>query len=126
MRRRIPKLIISAVFFAMCWVRDGAFRLAGRRIPGRCTVLYYHSVPAEHKARFEAQMDDLLHFTVPAAADQVAPLEPGKRYAIVTFDDAYQNILVNALPALEARGIRIRRFPDRQNHFMGFGSLSAL
>jgi peptidoglycan/xylan/chitin deacetylase (PgdA/CDA1 family) len=88
-----------------CWLRKLILRLVGRKLPGECVVLYYHGVRDQYKSRFERQMDDLLRLAEPTTADRSSSLESGKRYAVVTFDDAYRNILVNALPALKTRGI---------------------
>lgn len=104
-KKRVVILVMSTGFFAACWLRDLVLRLAGREPLGRCVVLYYHAVPLQHRPRFARQMDDLLRLAEPTTAARRSPLESGKRYAAVTFDDAYQSILVNALPALKARGI---------------------
>jgi len=113
-KKRVFILVTSALVFAACWVRNLIVQLAGRKLPGRCVVLYYHAVSARHKPEFERQMDDLLRFAEPTTAARRAPLESGRRYAVVTFDDAYQNIVGNALPALKARRIPVAVFvvPD--------------
>jgi peptidoglycan/xylan/chitin deacetylase (PgdA/CDA1 family) len=112
--KRVLTLIISAGVFSACWLRNLIARLAGKEPPGRCVVLYYHAVTAEHKSRFAGQMDDLLRFAEPTTAARSSPLGSGKRYAVVTFDDAYQNIVANALPALQTRRIPAALFvvPD--------------
>ena len=58
--------------------------LAGRKLAGRCVVLYCHGVSTQHKPEFERQMDDLLRFAEPTTAARRAPLESGRRYAVVT------------------------------------------
>lgn len=68
-------------------------------------MLYYHAVRAEHRERFGRQMDAVLRWTKPVRADRWERLAPGVRYAAVTFDDGYQNVVENALPELEKRGI---------------------
>jgi len=98
-------LAVSAIVFVACSLYDLVLQLAGRKPPGRCVVLYYHAVSVRHKSRFERQMNDLLRFAEPTTAARVSPLKPGKRYAVVTFDDAYRNILTNALPYLKTRQI---------------------
>jgi len=103
--KRVLTVIISAGVFSACWLRNLISRLVGKEPPGRCVVLYYHAVTVEHKSRFERQMDDLLRFAEPTTAARRSPLGSGKHYAVVTFDDAYQNIVVNALPALQTRRI---------------------
>jgi peptidoglycan/xylan/chitin deacetylase (PgdA/CDA1 family) len=50
-------------------------------------------------------MDILRRYVEPVRADVEAPLSAGKLYAAVTFDDAYQSVIQNALPELEKRTI---------------------
>ncbi len=102
--KRVIKFLISAGFFGVSWVRDGIFGLFGKRT-APCVVLYYHSVPDSQRIRFERQMDILRNTAEPVAADRKSPLVPGRRYAAVTFDDAFRNILNTALPAMRARKI---------------------
>lgn len=79
-------------------------------MPATWVVLYYHSIPAEKRLGFARQMDELLRRTTPLRADaQLSGLAAG-RYASVTFDDAYQNILDNALPELAKRKIHATLF----------------
>jgi peptidoglycan/xylan/chitin deacetylase (PgdA/CDA1 family) len=68
-------------------------------------VLYYHSVLAQHRQAFARQMDVLLRCATPINAGAKGPLPPGRRYAAVTFDDAFENVLHNAIPELQARKI---------------------
>lgn len=103
--KRVLILVISSFVFIISWLRDVFMRLGGAKSPGTCVILYYHAVPARDQHRFQHQMDDLLRFAEPTVATRTAPLEPGRHYAVVTFDDAYQNILVNALPLLKVRRI---------------------
>jgi peptidoglycan/xylan/chitin deacetylase (PgdA/CDA1 family) len=103
--KRVFILVISAGVFAASWLRSLIVRLTGRELPGSCVVLYYHAVPVRHKLRFDRQMDELMRIAEPIAASRRSPLEPGKRYVVVTFDDAYRSILTNALPNMEAKRI---------------------
>jgi peptidoglycan/xylan/chitin deacetylase (PgdA/CDA1 family) len=50
-------------------------------------------------------MDELLRRARPLRADVTVPDLAGARFASVTFDDAYQNVLENALPELAKRAI---------------------
>jgi len=50
-------------------------------------------------------MDDLVRLVEPVPAYRECPLPAGKRYAVVTFDDGYRNLLTNALPLLKTKGI---------------------
>ncbi len=71
----------------------------------KCVVLFYHSIPPKHRARFADQMDALLRHAVPIAADGTVPSNNGARYAVVTFDDGFESVLENAVPILRSRGI---------------------
>jgi peptidoglycan/xylan/chitin deacetylase (PgdA/CDA1 family) len=71
----------------------------------KCVVLNYHGVKAEERRRFSEQMDALLRLAKPIPADaKVLPAESGN-YAVVTFDDALEGVLDNAIPELETRQI---------------------
>lgn len=102
--KRITKLIVSALFAAVSGFWEMVLGLFGRR-PGKCVILYYHSVPLSQRRAFARQMDVLLSCSEPLAADNRSPMPSGKRYAAVTFDDAFRNILSSALPELKARKI---------------------
>jgi peptidoglycan/xylan/chitin deacetylase (PgdA/CDA1 family) len=77
--------------------------LIGRTPASDLVVLYYHSVPREERARFARQMDSMLRHAVPVAAD-FQPTTKG-HYVALTFDDAFESLLENALPELESRNI---------------------
>jgi peptidoglycan/xylan/chitin deacetylase (PgdA/CDA1 family) len=98
-------VVISFVVFVFDRLRDTFCRLLGKPVPPLWVVLYYHSIPGDKRAAFAAQMDELIRRATPLRADQRLPHSAGKRYASVTFDDAYQNVLENALPELARRAI---------------------
>jgi peptidoglycan/xylan/chitin deacetylase (PgdA/CDA1 family) len=50
-------------------------------------------------------MDTLVRLAKAIPADGMTPLSSGERYAAVTFDDAYQSVLQNAVPELVVRKI---------------------
>jgi peptidoglycan/xylan/chitin deacetylase (PgdA/CDA1 family) len=70
-----------------------------------CVVLYYHAVRPEERASFGRQMDELLSIGSPIRADRREPLQPGRRYVAVTFDDGFVSVVENALPELRDRRI---------------------
>jgi peptidoglycan/xylan/chitin deacetylase (PgdA/CDA1 family) len=80
-------------------------RLLGKPVSATWVVLYYHSIPSEKRSAFARQMDVLIHRTSPLRADARLSDSAVGRYASVTFDDAYQNVLENALPELAKRKI---------------------
>ena len=74
-------------------------------MPATWVVLYYHSIPREKRSGFAAQMDELSRRSTPLRADARLSGSPVGRYVSVTFDDAYHNVLENALPELAKRRI---------------------
>jgi peptidoglycan/xylan/chitin deacetylase (PgdA/CDA1 family) len=111
MTSRLLKLVIAAVFW-LCWtlLRRLHSVLSGHATPGIWIVLYYHAVPDEARAGFVRQMNELQKRAevIPAAWRQ--PLEAGKQYVSVTFDDALASAARNAFPELAQRGIHATVF----------------
>ena len=103
--KRLASLLISLGFLAIVWLWNLVLRCGGRKDRGTCVILYYHEVRSEYRAHFARQMDILLRYAIPTRADHRVPLSPGARYAAVTFDDGYLNVIENALPELESRKI---------------------
>lgn len=102
---RVTKLFISMGFF-MCSRVENVFRsLLGRKPSGTCVAVHYHEVPLRYRARFARQMDTLMHYANPIACDHKEPLQPGKHYAVVTFDDGFVSAVENAAPELVQRRI---------------------
>jgi len=50
-------------------------------------------------------MNTLLRYTKPISADKTFAFTAGTRYAAVTFDDGFENIIKNALPILQKKCI---------------------
>lgn len=66
-------------------------------------VLCYHGVPAAQKERFRRQMATIATWGIAAPAPNGRPHRLGKERTrvYVTFDDAFENLLENALPILD-------------------------
>lgn len=77
----------------------------GTRCPPMCVVLFYHSIPFEQREQFVEQMDTLLRYAKPIAADGTFAMTDGARYAAVTFDDGFESVIKNAVPVLREKGI---------------------
>jgi len=103
--KRITKLAISLAYYVCSRTSEAIRRLAKGTSPPTCVVLYYHSVAAEHRARFAAQMDALKRLATPIPAGNEDPLRPGRHYAAVTFDDGFTSVGENAVPELVKRQI---------------------
>jgi peptidoglycan/xylan/chitin deacetylase (PgdA/CDA1 family) len=102
---RIAKLLISLVYAACMSFRRGLLRLLGRTPRATCVVLYYHSIPAERREAFAAQMEMLARLTTPVDLQGTPRLQPGRRYSAVTFDDGFEDAIQNAVPELLSRKI---------------------
>src|ERR1043166_7728210 len=103
--KRLAIVSISASVFGLSWILRTVRKLAGRRIPGTCVVLYFHAIRPEHRSLFAKQLDILLRNAKPIRADRHEPLDAGVHYAVVTFDDGYRSVIENALPELKKREI---------------------
>jgi peptidoglycan/xylan/chitin deacetylase (PgdA/CDA1 family) len=101
----LVKLWISLFFFAGSCILRMLLYLIGRKPAATCIVLYYHSVPAEQRQAFARQMDLVGRFTKPIRVDRAPEMLPGERYSGITFDDAFENVIDNAVPELVQRNI---------------------
>lgn len=108
--KRILKLLISLGVRASDVMTTAWARLTGRPVPGSCIVIYYHGIRPEFRAGFARQMDDVARLTTALPGDHAGPLEPGRRYSMVTFDDGFISYIEQALPELEARGLPSTNF----------------
>jgi peptidoglycan/xylan/chitin deacetylase (PgdA/CDA1 family) len=80
-------------------------RLLLMRTPSTCIVLYYHSIPSECREAFARQLETLSEIGQPFNPASPPNLTPGVRYAAVTFDDAFEDAVANAVPELVQRKI---------------------
>src|SRR3989442_457871 len=103
--KRSIKLVISAAFLALCYVRNVFRRMAGRAVPGSGVVLYFHGIRPDQRKGFARQMDMLLKYARPVKADFSSSVPDGTRVVAVTFDDGFLSFLETALPELEKRKI---------------------
>ena len=108
--KRFVKLLISIAVRAGDAVSAAWHRLCGRPAPGTCVVIYYHGIRPEYRAGFARQMDEVARLTTALPGDHAGPLEPGRRYSMVTFDDGFVTYLDQALPEMEKRGIPSTNF----------------
>jgi peptidoglycan/xylan/chitin deacetylase (PgdA/CDA1 family) len=70
---------------------------------GILVVLTYHSIKDNQRDNFTKQMDMATNTGIIEPADIKTSLHDGRSHIAITFDDGYQNILRNALPALKER-----------------------
>jgi len=92
-------LVVAGVFYLLTG--------AGRGGRGKRVVLCYHGVPREQRERFGRQMTRIADRAVACAAEACGTHDPQDRsiHVCVTFDDAFENLLENALPILDSLGI---------------------
>ena len=102
---RLLKCGISLGVFAATNLQTLLARLLGRDSRGTCVVLDYHSLPPDQRTRFAEQLDTLLQLAEPIDVSTDIQLRSGVRYAGVTFDDAFENFVHQALPELEKRNM---------------------
>jgi peptidoglycan/xylan/chitin deacetylase (PgdA/CDA1 family) len=105
MLKRLVNLAGSIVVHTVDEAHAGICRVAGKRLPRRCIVLAYHSVPAAQRALFVNQLEMLSRQAKIVHADIESLPEQGGRYVAITFDDGYDDIVENALPELGKRGM---------------------
>ncbi len=89
------KFFCAGLYFIACRL----FNNSPRRI-----VLYYHGVKNKDASQFKKQMKYLAekYAVVTPSAIKTAPLDSSKSSVAITFDDAFANLLDNALPVLKA------------------------
>jgi peptidoglycan/xylan/chitin deacetylase (PgdA/CDA1 family) len=102
---RTVKCTVSLGVFLVGALQEMVSRLSGKVQPGRCVVLYYHSVPREQRRNFARQMDTLLRYARPVSLEGNVILGAGVKAAAVTIDDGFENLLQNAIPELKERRI---------------------
>ena len=68
-------------------------------------VLYYHSIRPGERGRFAQQLDVILRHSQPVDVTGAIDFRPGVHYAGVTFDDAFENFIDQALPELRKRNV---------------------
>jgi peptidoglycan/xylan/chitin deacetylase (PgdA/CDA1 family) len=107
---RVIKFLISLAFYAVSesWTR--VRELAGKTMPPRIVVIYYHHVLDEHRERFKRQLDHLTRWTKPIRADSNETFVAGSRYAALTVDDGWLSFANNGIPELERRNIPVTMF----------------
>jgi len=112
---RHAKIAASAGFLLGLTVAATIRRLFGWKMQLSLTILYYHAVPKARLASFERQMAMLARRARVVAADWDGDgLDPPpanhRPLVAITFDDAFESVLDNALPVLAAHGFQCTIF----------------
>lgn len=107
---RLLKFSIGLAFYAAVESWRVVRKMFGRAAPPSAIVIYYHHVPSDQREKFSRQLDHLLRWTRPIAADFSVPMTSDVRYSIVTVDDGWKSFADNAVPELERRKIPVAMF----------------
>ena len=104
--KRYIKIVISLVFYILSMVAARVIHLGGVRTRRPLTILYYHAVPLELITGFAAQMRTLARIAHVVAPDwdgtEPSGISLRKNYFVaITFDDAFESVLDNAVPVLK-------------------------
>jgi peptidoglycan/xylan/chitin deacetylase (PgdA/CDA1 family) len=121
---RIAKCGISVASFVILAASKVVRALAGVRPRGKCMVLYYHSVPREQREQFAKQLDMILRHCKVIDATKAHDLAAESEYAAITFDDAFENYVEEALPELKKRKMFSTMFVISDALGKGFGPVS--
>jgi len=100
---RVLKLVISVFYWVLNRSRAQWRRIRGEPCGGACVVLYYHSVPAAYRQRFEKQMNLVASrgTAIDLRTMEANPASGNVCSVAITFDDALESFADNAVPVLE-------------------------
>jgi peptidoglycan/xylan/chitin deacetylase (PgdA/CDA1 family) len=102
---RLSKLTIAILFFIGANIYVMMRKILGKQRQQLLIIITYHSVKMSQIKRFDKQMNTLLKIgQAISLSEGLGNLKSGYNVA-VTFDDAYQSILQNALPILRKKNI---------------------
>ena len=98
---RIVKLFLSSFFYIYLKIKLWFCLLFKITIKPKCITLYYHAIYPEEQKNFKRQMDLLKNKFEVLKSDYFGQLSSKKKYAIITFDDGFENLITNAIPILK-------------------------
>ena len=107
-RRTLRRGLFLSISLLFLGIRSSLLfvrRLFRTRTPGTCIILYYHSIPSECREAFARQLEILSEIGQPLRPASPPNLLSGGRYAAITFDDAFEDAVENAVPELVQRKI---------------------
>lgn len=98
---RIIKLVVSIFYFAYLKLEYLICNILKLSNSKNCVTVYYHSIFDDEKSKFRKQIELLAKKTKTISSDFLGDLEKNKLYSIITFDDAFENLIDNAIPILK-------------------------
>jgi len=108
--KRLLKMLISLLFWWGTSLYRHGKKMKDKKSERSYTILYYHCIDQGDRNRFRRQMDELKRFTRVVPIHQSEIPWDGLHYVGVTFDDALQSVLENAVPELVKRKIPVTLF----------------
>jgi peptidoglycan/xylan/chitin deacetylase (PgdA/CDA1 family) len=103
LKRRF-KIAISCFYYVFCRPIFLIANLLGHRAGRPLIILYYHDIPDSARAGFARQMDMLIKRATVVSADWRGAATK-RLVCAITFDDALNSVMTNALPELAKRQI---------------------
>ena len=93
---------ISGSLLVFFWDRLSGVvsRIIGNQPSPGYVVLYYHRIPGGEKKKFERQMKCIVRWAQPVSVRGTEENPNSRIKVMVTFDDGFQSVVNNALPAL--------------------------
>lgn len=102
---RLVKCGISLGVYLATRLHKSVQRIFGVRATGSCVVLNYHSITADQREAFARQLDILRRCATPVRINGKLALQPSKDTVAITFDDGFEDFLLQALPEMRSRNI---------------------
>jgi peptidoglycan/xylan/chitin deacetylase (PgdA/CDA1 family) len=94
---RIRNIIVSILYLAYTQLK---IIRRPNQVSKNCTFLLYHSVPAHDMKNFIQQMKMLKKVSVPVSVENDRERKTRKAQCVLTFDDAFRSVVINAAPEL--------------------------
>jgi peptidoglycan/xylan/chitin deacetylase (PgdA/CDA1 family) len=103
-------IAISGCFYVGSKAGQAARWVFRTRLRPRLIILYYHAVPDEWVVNFDRQMQLLARYVRVVPADWRGDATQHLHNVAVTFDDAFESVIKNALPIMEKYGFHATIF----------------
>lgn len=99
--KRIIILTISLFLFYIEYIGQIVCCFLKINTASRCVIIYYHNIKNEEKKRFAQQVKNILKNCKVIGISTYQKIEKiNNNYVIITFDDAFKNLVKNAIPEL--------------------------
>jgi peptidoglycan/xylan/chitin deacetylase (PgdA/CDA1 family) len=103
--KRTAKVAISLIYYLAVSFIALFYRIIGRSLKKRLTILYYHGISPEVRIAFAQQMEALAKSARVVPASYRGSIPADKAAVAITFDDAFVSVLQNAVPEMVSRSL---------------------